>query len=278
MKKRVLICSNPDRDIGFMTAERIERILDGKAECSIVPINYGGRDDAVNMRDDMEKSDLVVAIGGDGSIMHAARAAAPSGTPLIGVNRGNKGFLADLDDTNLDMIENAVEGRFSIDRRMMLDVSVIRDGERIYYDYAINDAAISGLSRMVEVSVYGDGVKIASFSGDGVIIASPTGSTAYSMSAGGPIVEPGAENIVITPICSHALIAKPFVLSGERVVTATSDSLARVSAYLAVDGGEGVKLRSNDIIEVKRSAYTADFIKVTGKTFYETVMEKLGER
>jgi len=277
MRKKVLICSNPDRDRDYEIAGRIVDIISDRADTEILPINYGGRDLSRTVDEKMKNADLVVAIGGDGSIMHAARAAAPMGKSIIGVNRGKKGFLADLDINSIELLNKALDGDYTDDRRMLIDVSVIRDGERIYENYAINDAAIRGMSRMLDISVFGDGIKIASFSGDGVVIASPTGSTAYSMSAGGPIVEPGANNIVVTPICSHALIAKSFVLSGDRAITAKSEDFSSVPTFLVVDGGKGIPLRSNDVIEVKKSQYSADFIKVSGKSFYDTVVEKLGE-
>lgn len=277
MMKNVLICSNPERDIGLETAKRITELIKNRADVKTVPLNYGERSFSA-VQSEMENAELIVAIGGDGSIMHAARAAAPLGKSIIGVNRGDKGFLADLDGENIGLISAVLDGKYTRDPRMMLDVSVIRDGKRAYYDYAINDAVIGGVSRLVSVGVYTDGIKVAEFAGDGVIIASPTGSTAYSMSAGGPIVEPGAENIVITPVCSHALIAKPFVLSAERVITTRSNSRTDTATYLTVDGGKGVLLEKNDTVEVRRSRYTAEFIKVTGKTFYETVAEKLGVR
>ena len=125
--------------------------------------------------------------------------------------------------------------------------------------------------------MYANGIKIAKFSGDGVIIASPTGSTAYSMSAGGPIIEPAAKNIVITPICSHALIAKPFVLADDKEITAKVNSPGGIEAYAVVDGGQGIKLEAGDILKIKKSKYETRLIKVTDKSFYETVSEKLGE-
>ena len=281
--KKVLICPNPDRDIHLEVAGRIEKLLEGRAKTKICPIYYTSvrtknvaETHTHTLEEELKNSDIVVAIGGDGTIMHTARAAAPYEKPVIGVNKGNKGFLAELDESNLEYILKAVDGDYFVDNRMMLDVSIIRDGVSIYSDYAINDAAISGISRMVNVSVYADGIKIANFSGDGVIISSPTGSTAYSMSAGGPIVEPCAMNIIVTPICSHALIAKPFVLLPEREVTAEVNNPESVAAFVSVDGDTGMKLESGDLVKVKRSENITRLIRVTGKSFYETVSEKLG--
>ncbi len=138
------------------------------------------------------------------------------------------GFMAELEPGDIDRIPGAVLGGYDIHTRMMLDVALIRDGETILKDFALNDAVIRGLTRVVELSVYGDGQLISHFSGDGAVIASPTGSTAYSMSAGGPIVEPSAENIIITPICAHALVAKSFVLAPDRQVMAEIGGRRRI--------------------------------------------------
>ena len=281
--KRVLICPNPDRDTRLETAGRIQKLLDGKAETTVCPIYYtsaraeGRKQDwAVRLDKELKNTDFVVPIGGDGTIMHTARAAAPYEKPVIGVNKGNKGFLAELDEDSLDFLLKVVDGDCTVESRMMLDVAIMRDGKSVYSDFAINDAAISGISRVLNISVYADGIKMSQYAGDGVVISSPTGSTAYSMSAGGPIVEPGARNIIVTPICAHALVAKPFVLLPDREVTAEVNNPESVSAFLSVDGDTGLKLRSGDLVRVKRSEYVAGFIKVTGKSFYETVTEKLG--
>lgn len=281
--KKIIVFSNPARDMDLEVALKVRSLLENKAEVSVYTIDYSySAEDPTSDNDvlkaEMEAADFIVAIGGDGSIMHTARAAAPYSKPVVGINKGNKGFLAELDVNNIGLLEDAAEGRYTIEERMMLDVSIIRDGETIFSNYAINDAAISGTSRMVSVSVYADGIKMATYAGDGVIIASPTGSTAYSMSAGGPIVEPTAKNIIVTPICSHALIAKPFVLASDRKITAKAAGADGMPAFLSVDGERGVELLSGDTVNIERSDHTTKLIKLTEKSFYETVREKLGER
>ena len=281
--KKIIVFSNPARDTDLEVAQAVKLLLSERAEVSIYTINYSyfAEDTAADnspLKEELEEADFIVAIGGDGSIMHTARAAAPYSKPVIGINKGNKGFLAELDINNISLLEDAVDGRYTIEERMMLDVSIMRDGEKVFSNYAINDAAISGTSRMVSVSVFADGIKMATYAGDGVIIASPTGSTAYSMSAGGPIVEPTAKNIIVTPICSHALIAKPFVLAADRTITAEATGADGMHAFLSVDGEKGVRLLPGDTVRVDRSYHTTKLMKLTGKSFYETVREKLGER
>ena len=277
--KKILICSNPERDKGFKTAEKVKKILDGSAEGIICSVDYS------NLRADKEKiskmisdCEFAVAIGGDGTVMHVVRAAAPYGKAVIGINKGKKGFLAELDESSIEMILNATQGDYIFDKRMMLDVTVFRNGEKLFSDFAVNDAAVSGFSRMLDISVFVDGIKMTQIYGDGLVIASPTGSTAYSMAAGGPIVEPEAENFVITPICAHSLGARPYVLAPDREILVIINNLANKNAFVSADGCEGVKLQSGDIIKVRRSRHKMRFIKVTDKSFYETVIEKLGER
>ena len=281
--KKIIVFSNPARDTDLEVAQTVKLLLSERAEVSIYTINYSyfAEDTAADnspLKEELGEADFIVAIGGAGSIMHTARAAAPYSKPVIGINKGNKGFLAELDINNISLLEDAVDGRYTIEERMMLDVSIMRDGEKVFSNYAINDAAISGTSRMVSVSVFADGIKMATYAGDGVIIASPTGSTAYSMSAGGPIVEPTAKNIIVTPICSHALIAKPFVLAADRTITAEATGADGMHAFLSVDGEKGVRLLPGDTVRVDRSYHTTKLMKLTGKSFYETVREKLGER
>jgi len=179
----------------------------------------------------------------------------------------------------LSMLSRLISGNYRIERRMMLDVSVIRDDRTLYRDLALNDAVITkgAVARIVDLAVYGDGVLISDFGGDGVIVSTPTGSTAYSMSAGGPIVEPTAESIVITPICAHALQAKSFVLGRDRTVEVRTEKYNRKSVYLSVDGGRAFKLFGGDRVMISRSESTVGLVRLTEKSFYSIMSEKLGK-
>jgi NAD+ kinase len=205
------------------------------------------------LESELEGAELIITFGGDGTILHAARATAKTGVPILGINMGDKGFMAELEPEDIELIFKAVNEEYEIDHRMMLDVTLKRKGEAVYTDFALNDIVIVGVARVIELSVFGDGRKITHFSGDGVIVATPTGSTAYSMSAGGPIVEPSAENIIVTPICAHVLIAKSFVLAPERCTTVEIERLSPHPAYLSVDGGTYVNLENGDVIQASKS-------------------------
>lgn len=278
--KKILICSNPDRDIGFETADKIKELLHGDMQCEVYSIDrtHDGAKSDGKLAEAIKDADFIVAIGGDGSIMHTLRASAAYGKSVVGVNRGNKGFLADLDTENLDLLKNLANGRYKTESRMMLDISVVREGKTIFSDFAVNDMAVTGLTRILDIAVYADGVMMTKFPGDGVVVASPTGSTAYSMAAGGPIVEPNAENMIVTPICAHVLGAGSFVVSSSRVIKVTVENLKTRGAFLAVDGRQAPGLKYGDEIVISRSKYELKFIKLTGKAFYETVREKLGDR
>ena len=161
---------------------------------------------------------------------------------------------------------------------MMLDVTVRREGRPVYTDIALNDAAVTkgAVARVIDLEVYGDRVLINNFSGDGMIISTPTGSTAYSMAAGGPIVEPTAENIIITPICAHVLGARSMVLGRERTVTVKMVKTARKTAYLSVDGGKAFRLRGGDSLQIRQAETKTKLIRLTNRSFYEIVTQKLG--
>ena len=176
------------------------------------------------------------------------------------------------------MLSKLPAGKYAVEDRMMLDVTVRRDGKVIYSDIALNDAALTkgAVARVVDLEVLGDKTTITKMSADGVVISTPTGSTAYSMSAGGPIVEPTAENIIVTPICPHALSARSFVLGHERTVSIKLGRMARKTAFLSVDGGKAFKLNGGDVVETKMSKSKTRLVRVTGRTFYEILNHKLG--
>ena len=160
----------------------------------------------------------------------------------------------------------------------MLDVAVRREGKVVYRDLALNDAAVTkgAVARVVDLEVYGDRTLISSFSADGVVVSTPTGSTAYAMSAGGPIVEPTAENIIVTPICPHAMSARSFVLSRGRTVAVKLGKMTRRTAYLSVDGGRAFRLNGSDTVELRESKSRTRLVRVTGRSFYEILNHKLG--
>jgi NAD+ kinase len=218
----------------------------------------------------------VICFGGDGTILHMAKAATKHGLPILGVNIGTMGFMAELESNEMDQLKKIASGEYRIDRRMMLDVIVRRDREVLYRDICLNDVAITkgAVARIVHLSVRCDGVQAMECGGDGVIVATPTGSTAYSLSAGGPIVEPEAHNILITPICAHDVVSRCMVASEKRVITVGLTKNARRNAFLSVDGGKALRLNLGDVATIRKSELETKLIRLKDRSFYDVVNVK----
>ena len=283
MKRRVILCPNPSKDVGLETCRKAKAMLEaeGFTVCVSPELLDGLPDDwpedlpITELADAVGGAALVVSLGGDGTIMHTIRRLMGCSVPVIGVNLGTVGFLAELDRSELEKLIPAARGDYTPSPRMMLEVSVQRGGETVYSNYAINDVSLHGVVQMIRMTARGDGRKILEFSGDGIVISSPTGSTAYSLSAGGPIVEPTAENLILTPICAHALIARSFVLAPDRVVTVTVSEL-RCQAFISTDG-DSFEVRNGDTLTVRKASHKPMLAHVSNKAFYDIVYEKLGD-
>ena len=284
---KVVLSPNPYRDKGLKAAQAAERVLrsSGVETVMCLPFALGGGGVEVprhirfkDAAEELKTADMLICFGGDGTILHAAKDANVHHVPVLGVNLGSVGFMAELEQGELSMLSRLAAGKYTVEARMMLDVAVRREGKVIYSDLALNDAAVTkgAVARVVDLEVFGDKVLISSFSADGVVVSTPTGSTAYAMSAGGPIVEPTAENIIVTPICPHALSARSFVLSRGRTVSVKLGKMARKTAYLSVDGGKALRLNSSDTVELRESQSKTRLVRVTGRSFYEILNHKLG--
>jgi len=220
--------------------------------------------------------DLVVVLGGDGTLLAAARTLLP-GIPILGVNLGNLGFLTEINRGELypAMVE-VLEGRFSIEERSLFDVELRRRGGSPSSFRVLNDAVItkSALARIIELTLQVDGHLIARFRADGLIISTPTGSTAYNLSAGGPIVNPLLPVAVLTPICPHALSMRPIVVPDAAPIEVTLET-RREEVYLTLDGQEGTSLSFGDTVSLTRSTASVRLAKVSGRRFYESLRGKL---
>ncbi len=281
--KRVILCPNPYRDRGLGTARAAENILREAGLSTVYCLPFKPEGDAqfgVPLRplpQELRNSDLVVAFGGDGTILHLARAASMRNVPVLGVNLGSLGFMSDLEASELGLLKNLAAGQFRREKRMMLDVSVWREGRQIYAGNALNDAVVTkgAMARVVRLQVTTGDVQLGIFSGDGVVVATPTGSTGYSLSAGGPIVEPTARNFVISPICAHSVFSKSFVLSAAGTVTVAPAELNRKQVYLSVDGGKAFALRQGDKVKIGRSRFETELVRLTDKSIYDILRTKM---
>jgi NAD+ kinase len=186
------------------------------------------------------------------------------------------GFMAELESTELDQLARLAKNDYTLDKRMMLDVVVQRDRDIIFHDIGLNDVVITkgAVARIVHLQVKCDGVCAMESGGDGVIIATPTGSTAYSFSAGGPIVEPDARNIIITPICAHEVGSRCIVASDRRTVTVEMIHNARRNAYLSADGGRAVRLNMGDVATIKKSNLETKLVRLKDRSFYDVISAK----
>ncbi len=285
---RIVLSPNPYRDRGLKAAQSAQKILNNVGiETSIcLPFDLDGGSKIElpkhlkyeKMSDALPGADMLICFGGDGTILHAAKDADTHNVPILGVNMGSVGFMAELEHNELSVLSKLAEGKFYTESRMMLDITVTRDGQKLFHETALNDAALTkgAVARVVDLRISCDNMLMSEFSGDGVVVSTPTGSTGYSMSAGGPIVEPTAENLIITPICAHAMDAKSFVLSSERVVTIRLGRMSRKTAYLSADGGRAFRLQDGDVAEIRKSDKATKLVRLSGRTFYEILAKKFG--
>ena len=221
-------------------------------------------------------AETAVVLGGDGTMLRIARAAAENAVPLLGVNVGHVGFMTELEPGELGLMEKLFTDEYSIDSRMMLHVAVRRSGRVVYENDALNDVVIAkgAAFRVVRVRIAADEQAVTGFSGDGVIVATPTGSTAYGLSAGGPVIEPSAENLAVIPICAHQLAAKSFVFAPERRVS-ISAACDGSEVFISADGGTGFAVRPEDSVEITRSRLRTRLVRLKGDSFYTILQHKL---
>lgn len=282
--KKIVLTPNPYRDKDFQIVRDAADVLRGVGiDVRIclpfdVDRSYELPKDIRFAKLDRELTgaDCVVCFGGDGTILHMAKTATRRGISVLGVNMGTMGFMAELENTELDKLKLLAEGKYTLDKRMMLDVTVLRERDILFHDIALNDAVITkgAVARTAHLSVKCDGVPCMDFSGDGLIVATPTGSTAYSLSAGGPIVEPEARNILITPICAHDFCSRSIVAAPDRVVSVQMSENARRNAYLSTDGGKAFRLNMGDVVTVRRSSMETKLVRLKQRSFYDVVSNK----
>ena len=212
------------------------------------------------------------------SRLHLARTVALHSVPVLGVNLGSLGFMSELEVNELDRLRDLAQGRFTVESRMMLDVSVLREGRQVYNNIALNDAVVSkgSIARVVRLDIFTEEGRLTKVGGDGIIVSTPTGSTGYSMAAGGPIVEPTAKNLLLTPICPHSTRSSSYVLSPEHVITVEAADANRKFVYLSVDGGKAFSLKNGDQVRVSTSKYTTRLVRLSKKSFCEILDKKMG--
>jgi NAD+ kinase len=231
----------------------------------------------VEDRELARRADLAVVLGGDGTLIHAARLLGGRGVPILGVNLGSLGFMTEVPvDSVFEHLDEVLAGHFKIDSRMKLRCRLLRDGKLVLEDEVLNDVVINkgALARIGDHHASIDGVYITTYKSDGVIVATPTGSTAYSLSAGGPIVHPSLDCMVLSPICSHALTDRSIVVPAERCVRLQLGPNA-ADTYLTLDGQAGHSLQGGDILEVSRSPNRVNLVRNPHVAYFSILRQKL---
>lgn len=228
-----------------------------------------------------EKIDMAISIGGDGTLLGLCRRVAKDGVPVCGINIGHLGFLADIEPQEIEAkLTKIVRKEYNIEQRLMLSAFIKRDDEYKYVGSAVNDIVVSkcGVSRMLHFNLDINDYTVTSYKADGLIISTPTGSTAYSLSAGGPIVNPKVRGIIVTPICPHSCFVRPMVIDESEQVKLNIIniiSMTKRSVNLTLDGQESIDIEPNDEIIVQRANFPAQIIRFEDKNFYQTFMSKL---
>jgi NAD+ kinase len=225
----------------------------------------------------MQHADLVIVLGGDGTLLSVARRASKREVPILGVNLGSLGFLTETITEELFLtIERIFAGEYLVEHRSLLEAVLVRNGEGIGAFQVLNDAVINkgALARIIDMETWVNDQYLCTYKADGLIVSTPTGSTAYSLAAGGPIIDPAVDVVVLTPICPHTLSNRPIVIPDHaniQVVLRTADE----DVILTLDGQEGLPMKGGDTVSIKRSGITVSLIKSPHRTFFDVLHSKL---
>ncbi len=262
---KITIIPNREKDPNLVYTGQVEKRLLSQG-CEVVI-------------DEINGADFVIVIGGDGSILRAARQTAPLGIPLLCINLGKLGYMTELEINELPMIDNLISGHYTIEDRMMLSVEIINGDIVLVSMIALNDAVATNgaIARMIEIDLYCDKSRVGHYRADGLICATPTGSTAYSLSAGGPVIDPQVECICVTPVSSHSLHTKPMIFNDKSVLELRDTGNSRGDLYITVDGQENHRIIPGNSVRIKKSAMKTRLIRFKKNGFYDLLLKKMSE-
>jgi len=265
-----------------VAAQAVERMLAAGAAVCLEPdaAVMLGRPELGRPAAQWDDVDAAIVLGGDGAVLRAARLLGPKRVPLLAVNVGRLGFLTELEHTALDdALVRLLDGRYEIEHRMMLSAAVLRNGRAMWRVVGLNDAVITRgtFARIIHIQVRVGGEPVLDYSGDGIIVATPTGSTGYSLSAGGPIVHPHIESLLLTPICPHALATRSVLARADEQVEVRVQA-AHTDIMLTVDGQVGYGLQSGDAVRVSRARHRVRLVRLGPDRFYRELRMRLGQR
>ena len=282
--KKIILCPNPSRDYGMRATRDADSILKEMGFHTVVcspfrEVRPGSFADyqVRPLLQEISGASLLITFGGDGTILHLAKLAALHRTPVLGIKMGGLGFIAELEASQLETLYRLRDWNLKTERRMMLDVNVIRDGRQVYNNLGLNDAVIreGAISHVIHLKIFSDGRHLTDIAGDGVIVSTPTGSTAYSLSAGGPVVEPVAQSLILCPICIHNMRFSSYVLSPEHTLWVELERNGHKPVFLFVDESRAFALLSGDRVTVRRSRHSIELVRLTEKSFCEIFAQKM---
>ena len=271
MIKKVAVIPNIEKDPKLNMTEKIVALLNEYEISVLIGDKISLVKDYINTiflpeEEVFSQAELIIVLGGDGTLLNVARKAAPYNVPILGINLGHLGFLTELEENNLnESFEKIINGKYNIDNRMMICAELRRNNTLIENFIALNDIGITrgSFSRIINLKVYVDNKFLDFFPADGIIASTPTGSTAYSLSAGGPIVDPNMSMILITPICPHTLHSRSIIVPDNKVVDVHIQDAYKHDAMITVDGQQGYKLSPGDIITIRKSPYVTNLVRVS---------------
>lgn len=279
------VFGNLDKKDVRALAQEVSKMLSGQQNKVVFNEKYttsfsGGNCSFMTESDMYRACDIAVVLGGDGTTMKVAKNAAVNGKPALGINGGRLGFLSAVERNELSLLESVLKGEYAVDERIMLEASVIKNGKIISTSHCLNDAVLSrgDFARLIDIDIKSDTADMLSVRADGVIISTPTGSTAYSLAAGGPILSPDLNCFVITSICPHSLMDRSIVVNSKFTLNISVRSDVSNNAILTCDGEEPVEIDQDCIVSVSLSDYKAKLIKVKPDNFYQIVKKKIIER
>lgn len=276
MKKRFAIFSNMEKDPAQMYLKRVEDIIlrQGGEVARKIHMNKG----EVIREDHLGHADILITLGGDGTFLSIARQVFPYPISVLGINIGSLGFLTEIEAREMEeSIGDILQGKYSVVRRMMLEANIIGSQDNHGPIYALNDVALSrgDLSKIIRLTILFNGSLVDTFPGDGVIVSTPMGSTGYSLSAGGPVVEHTEELMILTPICPHARHAKSFITSQNTVIDIQMEEPKHITCILTADGQEKQILSGGERVVITRSKHSVSMVKMARNSFYETLRNKI---
>ena len=270
----ILVAPNEQRDIGLEYSQRVARILSNCGVKVLSTLPFASVVHVVSYEEGLKHCDIVIVLGGDGTILRVAQVTAEARKEILGINLGKIGYMAGLEPTQFAKLVQLCRREYFVEERMMLSVRVLRKGDSLFCAKALNDVVIShgAISRMIDLEVFRGEQPLSSYRADGVIFSTPTGSTAYSLSAGGPVIEPTFQAILMTPVCAHSLRARPTLFSGDSELRLKSKE---GNTFVTVDGDRNFALLPGDEIQIVRAECVTRLIRFDNNSFCHVLNNKL---